>query len=211
MYLSRIALDTSRRATMQALAAPSHLHGAAEGALPGPRRRSLWRIDRLGGVTYLMLLSEEKPDLSAMQAQFGFADRPWETRDYDALLARIEPGGVWRFRLTANPTRSKPPARQGERGRVEAIALAHDQKGWLLAHAAEKGFALNEGGFDVTESRWVQFVKGENRRTRVTLLSVTFEGVLTVTDAALFRETLARGMGRGKAYGMGLLTVMRHG
>ena len=28
-------------------------------------------------------------------------------------------------------------------------------------------------------------------------------------DAALFRRTLTEGIGRGKAYGMGLLTVMR--
>lgn len=43
----------------------------------------------------------------------------------------------------------------------------------------------------------------------VSLLSVTFEGFLTVTDADLFRCTLTEGIGRGKAYGMGMLTVVR--
>ena len=38
--------------------------------------------------------------------------------------------------------------------------------------------------------------------------SVTFEGILTVTDAARFRETLTQGLGRGKAYGNGLMTVV---
>ena len=37
----------------------------------------------------------------------------------------------------------------------------------------------------------------------------SFEGLLRVTDAALFREALTRGIGRGKAYGLGLLTLMR--
>ena len=46
-------------------------------------------------------------------------------------------------------------------------------------------------------------------KMRVSLLAVTYEGVLRVTDAALFRRTLTEGIGRGKAYGMGLLTVMR--
>ena len=41
------------------------------------------------------------------------------------------------------------------------------------------------------------------------LLGVTYEGLLTVTDVQAFREALTNGIGRGKAYGMGLLTVMR--
>lgn len=45
----------------------------------------------------------------------------------------------------------------------------------------------------------------------VTLLSVTFEGLLEVTDEELFKNMLINGIGRGKAYGMGLMTVMRPG
>ena len=42
----------------------------------------------------------------------------------------------------------------------------------------------------------------------VTLLGVTYEGILRVTDAALLRETLKNGMGHGKAHGMGLMTLV---
>lgn len=41
------------------------------------------------------------------------------------------------------------------------------------------------------------------------LLSVTFEGILTVTDAVRFGNTLVEGIGRGKAFGLGLLTIIR--
>ena len=41
------------------------------------------------------------------------------------------------------------------------------------------------------------------------MLAVTYEGMLTVTDAELFRQALTQGIGREKAYGMGLLTIMR--
>ena len=44
---------------------------------------------------------------------------------------------------------------------------------------------------------------------QVKLLGVTYEGLLTVTDAEKFREALTGGIGRGKAYGLGLLTVVR--
>ena len=53
--------------------------------------------------------------------------------------------------------------------------------------------------------------KGAERERPVSLLAVTYEGLLTVTDAALFRRTLTEGIGRGKAYGLGLLTVMHRG
>lgn len=50
---------------------------------------------------------------------------------------------------------------------------------------------------------------GTENGAQVKLLGVTCEGILTVTDADGFRAALVSGMGRDKAYGMGLLTVMR--
>ena len=71
------------------------------------------------------------------------------------------------------------------------------------------GFALTEDSFTVTRVQWHHFAK---RGTRpVSLLAVTYEGVLQVTDPEAFRNLLCQGMGRGKAYGLGLLTVMRGG
>ena len=89
--------------------------------------------------------------------------------------------------------------------------LAHTtpyfQKQWLIEQSKKRGFAIREDGFEVVSSQWLHFDK--RGRNAVTLLSATFEGVLTVTDEVLFRKTLTEGIGRGKAYGMGLLTLMR--
>ena len=41
------------------------------------------------------------------------------------------------------------------------------------------------------------------------MLAVTYEGMLTVTDPLLFRKVLVNGLGREKAYGMGMLTVVK--
>ena len=71
MYLSRVELDATRRATMRAMASPQMLHGAVERSFPGPRRRRLWRLDRLGDKLYLLMLSEDRPDLSVIEDQFG--------------------------------------------------------------------------------------------------------------------------------------------
>ena len=69
MYLSRVELDPTRRSTMAALAAPQKLHGAVESAFAGERRRRLWRLDRLGERLYLLLLSEDAPELSGVVAE----------------------------------------------------------------------------------------------------------------------------------------------
>ena len=57
----------------------------------GERRRRLWRLDRLGEKLYLLLLSEEMPDLSGVVEQFGTGAAP-ESRNYDPLLARDHTG-----------------------------------------------------------------------------------------------------------------------
>ena len=84
MYLSRVELDPIRRSTMTALAAPQKFHGAVESAFSGERRRRLWRLDRLGEKLYLLLLSEEMPDLSGVVEQFGTGAAP-ESRNYDPV------------------------------------------------------------------------------------------------------------------------------
>ena len=71
MFLTRMELDESRRNTMRALASPNIIHGTIESAFPGPRERRLWRVDRLRGGFYLLLLSRTPPDLSAAMEQFG--------------------------------------------------------------------------------------------------------------------------------------------
>lgn len=210
MYISRMKLDLNARCTMRALAEPKLFHGAIEASCPGPRQRNLWRIDTLGQNCYLMMLTPERPDLTAAAAQFGYHGTPaWETKDYEPLLQRIQPGTVWHFRLTANPVHhSAGNPQTGVRGRVLAHTTSAHQEQWLMGKAADHGFSLEEGAFLAVNSRQLRFRKGTNGPL-VTLQSVTFEGVLTVSDADLFRRALTEGIGRGKAYGMGMLTVVR--
>ena len=216
MYLSRIELDTKSRETMRALASPSRFHGAVERAFDGDRSRNLWRIDTLGDRTYLLLLSRELPRLDALAAQFGYGQ--YETRHYDKLLLRITDGRRFRFRLVANPTFSKSPGKDAAvsktRGKVIGCGTPEFQAEWLCRRAGSHGFDVmytdeNETrcSFTITKSRRLSFDKGSDGRN-VKLLSVTYEGELTVTDAEKFKALLCDGIGRGKAYGQGMMTVV---
>lgn len=203
MYMSRITLDTALRETMKALVSPNIFHGAIESSFDGARARRLWRIDDLNGKKYILIVSEAVPDLKHFAEQFGCADE-YETRDYSPLLESVTDGGKWQFRLTANPVVSKM------HGKIMAHITPEYQKKWLADRAQKLGFSLNGNEFQTVQSKWYDFHKKDGKSgSRVRLLSVTFEGMLTVTDADRFRETLCNGIGREKAYGQGLMTIIR--
>ena len=203
MYLSRVMLNTSLRRTMKALVSPSIFHGSIESSFDGVRARRLWRIDDLHGKKYILILSESVPDLKNFAKQFGYADN-YEMKDYSPLLDRITNGGKWQFRLTANPVVSK------SHGKIMAHITPEFQKKWIINRAEKLGFFLDEAEFQTVQSKWYDFYKKNNVGTsQVRLLSVTFEGILTVTDADKFRETLCKGIGREKAYGQGMLTIVK--
>ncbi|MBQ1388911.1 MAG: type I-E CRISPR-associated protein Cas6/Cse3/CasE [Clostridia bacterium] len=206
MYLSRIKLDTSRTETMRALASPSVFHGAIESA-DEERTRKLWRLDTLYGDQILLILTEKQIDLSGVSEQFSY-DGTFETKVYDGLLDRITNGSRWQFRLKANPTIQKFDKKKG-RGKVLAHITTEYQGEWLKKQAEKNGFALNDDEWLVTGSRWYIFKKNRHKKDNVRMLAATYEGVLTVTDAEAFKNALTKGIGREKAFGMGLLTVTR--
>ncbi len=93
------------------------------------------------------------------------------------------------------------------RGKVVAHVTPDQQKEWLLDRSEELGFLLKTDQFDVVSTFWKKFKKsGQNQ---VTLKFATFEGILEIKDAEIFRKTLLQGIGRGKAYGCGLLTIVK--
>lgn len=208
MYLSRIELDVNRRSTMAAFTSLQRLHGAVENAFSGERKRRLWRLDCLGGKMYLLIVSEDVPtDMGHIVAQFG-TGRAAETKCYDALFERLKAGDQWHFRLTANPVHSRPdPKHPGERGTVDAHCSERYQKKWLIDRSEKNGFRLSENDFIVTETKWLRFKK--QGRDTVTLLSVTYEGILSIVDPKAFQQLLCQGIGKGKAYGLGMMTVVQ--
>lgn len=207
MFLSRVSLNLYNRNTMRAFNSPSIFHGAIENCFSGERKRNLWRIDKVQNQYYMLILSETEPEFSMFYSQF----QPYsvEMKSYDKLLERIKLGDKWHFRITANPTRYVVNKENGQRQRGNLLAcLGVDcQKKWLMEKSVKNGFVLSNDSFDITQSSWKHFYKKESRR--VSILSVTYEGILTISNEELFKNALINGIGRGKAYGMGLLTIMR--
>lgn len=216
-YLSRMHLNGQRRGTAKFLANPKTMHAAIESCFPQhdleSNPRTLWRLERSGGKITLWLVSDRKPSFEVIQEQAGWSEYPsWETRDYTLLLDRLTTGQQYQFRLTANPViaRRKPKQPGNKKAKQERIPLVKkdQQIQWLLDRASQSGFAASldaQPTFMVTESKQYRFAH-ENTRG-VTLLKCQFDGMLTITDPGLLRDALTQGIGKAKAYGLGLLTL----
>jgi len=197
---------------MRALSYPEMIHGAIEHSISYSEHRNLWRIDKLNGYYNLLILSEKLPDLQSIHDQFGIEDRLPESRDYDKLLQNIEDNQVFRFRLKANPVKSSAVDSNGGRGKIYAHVSTEQIAKWLLDRSSSNGFFLDRNGFKVMDCRWYRFMKSSRdntARNNVTIKTATFEGILKVSNSKLFMEALMNGIGRGKAYGCGLMTIMK--
>lgn len=204
MFLSRVKLDTKLRKTQLAFESPNLFHGAVETAFSERQSRNLWRIDKLRGEYYILILSEDKPRLESIIKQFGYPEVSGETKEYDVLLNRLDNDQKWRFRLVANPTRTI----KNEKGERKISAHVSDkyQLEWLKQKAEKNGFEVDEAM--VMSSDWKIFKKAGNK-DRVRIKEASFEGMLTIKDVELFKNALIQGIGRGKVYGMGMLTIVR--
>ena len=207
MFLSRIALDISNRNTLEALSSPRKFHGALESNFLGEKPRNLWRIDNLNGQLYFLALTETAPDFSSFCKQFCKTRKASETKSYDNFLENITNGSRWHFRLTANPTWRTVSKIRNKHGKLYSCNTIAEQKNWLIKKSEQCGFQLNLSMFDIVQNKWYRFHKADI--AYISLLSVTYEGVLEVTDVELFRYALTHGIGKAKAYGMGLMTIMQ--
>lgn len=200
MYLSRIWLDTRNRDTMWALSNPNRFHGALEACDPD-RSRKLWRMDDLAGRKCLLVLSDGRLDLSHAAGQFGIDS--YEQAPYDRVLDRIVVGSCWQFRLVANPTYRR---RNGDKSMLRGHVSPAHQARWLIGKSAACGFTLDPDGFGIMASRNVIFDKATGEK--VQFKSCHYEGLLEVSDVDAFRAALVGGIGREKAYGQGLMTIV---
>lgn len=225
MYLTRFRINTERVGARKLLSSPQTLHAAVMSSfaeLPaqqdGPR--VLWRIDRSARHrTHLCIVSPCKPDLTHLVEQAGWPTTArWDTYDYGPFLERLSAGDRWAFRLTANPVHSVRN-RDGVPTKTTAHIGPRHQLRWLLQRQEAAGFRivrkppgpghqdeLNQYELVVRNRRQLAFKKRGSSKP-VTLVTVTFDGRLEVTDPDAFRRTLTHGLGKAKAYGCGLMTL----
>jgi CRISPR system Cascade subunit CasE len=150
-------------------------------------------------------------------ADLGQERNPWEVRPFDPSFTK---GQRLRFRLAANPTKKIDTMKKAERQSLAPEQL-QDKKGrhgkrvpvqpdqlldWLVRRAQSEGFYVIEDSTSI-QPGYIYMNKTRDGTAGQRLRSVRYEGILEVTDPDKFRDTLFRGVGPGKAFGLGLLSV----
>jgi CRISPR system Cascade subunit CasE len=107
----------------------------------------------------------------------------------------------YRFKVVVNPVRRESASKKTIpiKGR-EAIAK------WFAERAQSSwGFAVDPQQIEVNKIDVLQFKDKASRQ--VTLAQAHIQGVLTVTSIERFTQSFTLGIGRGKAFGCGLLQI----
>lgn len=221
MLLHRVYLDPRCRAARRDLSDPYQLHATLCRAFCQPETRCppgeiLWRVEFKGssvGQPCVLVQSRSEPnwDGIGVQGWLARADPPIDLLER-LKLGQLKARQVFRYRLRANPCVTRGGKRLG-------LVRTVDQESWIRRKGVLHGFSLpalassaprgqDQRRVDVSISQEQMLRAKQHDGNRVSVFSVLYDGLLTVTDPDRFREALEDGIGHGKAVGLGLLSVV---
>jgi CRISPR system Cascade subunit CasE len=213
MYLSRLILNPRNRRVQREVADPYQMHKSLMRAFPDDLKegdeRILYRLEpgRNGALT-LLVQSWTLPDWSwlAEPEVRGYLLPVGEPnpaiKEFDLSLSK---GQTLAFRLRANPT-----ARRTFEDKKRRVGIYDEQEQieWLKRKGELGGFRLvsaRTGGQEDMGGK----IKRDGDTHKLKLAAVQFDGLLQVTDAERLRQTVRQGIGSGKGFGFGLLSLAR--
>jgi CRISPR system Cascade subunit CasE len=207
MFLHRVHLDARCKEVRRDLADPYEMHSTLCRAFAAPDQNAessfLWRLEPetdLRGNSRLILQSRGKPDWGRIGVEGYVLGEPDPPLDFfDRLgLETVKAGAVFRFRIRANPCVTRAGKRLG-------LMKLDDQLSWLKRKGENHGFGI-QGARTSEDGMLVGKQRGTSSPVRI--FSVLFDGILSVNDPVIFREALEKGIGHGKAMGLGMLSVV---
>ena len=212
MFLSKLWLDPHHPKVRRDLANVYELHRSLLRAFPnrevGGPGRVLFRVDLGRGESrepVVLVQSEHRPEWSRLASGYRVAP----IKSLNGIEFSL--GQRLRFQLRANPTKRLRAASVGRDGNAVdpkwigqrvGLLIESEQEAWLR----RKGEA---GGFRLLDVRLVSDGRTLARKDKstLTMADVNFEGSLEVTDPASFFNTWQAGLGSGKAFGFGMLSL----
>ncbi|MFE0332445.1 type I-E CRISPR-associated protein Cas6/Cse3/CasE [Streptomyces sp. NPDC058960] len=163
----------------------------------------------------LLVQSHQPPDLTRLPHHYGSA----ETRPLHPMFQALAPGRAVRYRIVANASAVRrvlddhQPV-DNKHGRKVIALYGDDALAWWQRRAHQAGLALTT--VDSTPARFRSARRrphptteaGEADQAPDPLHALTrFEGLATITDPDQLRHAVLAGIGRGKPYGAGLLSL----
>lgn len=204
MYLTRLALDPRSHGARRDLSDAYEMHRtlvrACSTTADKQPSRFLWRLEpppNAWARPVVLIQSESAPgNLQALDDITGYLATPAQSKQF-APTELVRPEALYRFRLVANPTVTRAGKRYG-------LSNEDSQLAWLRRQGEKHGFRPEAAAVTATDV----LDSGKEGR-RIVIKRVRFDGVLCAVDVPLLTAAMARGIGPGKAFGCGLLSLAR--
>lgn len=164
----------------------------------------LYRIDRQGVDWWMTIQSTADADITALPA--GYALPPIRQRDDVWVhLQQVVTGQQFPFVLVANIVK-----RDFHERRTRTVYDPAEQRDWLRRKGAQHGFRVDEDTRALLplEISTDPQVNGLHKNGKLSYDAFRISGSLTVVDPSLLANAVATGIGKAKAYGFGLLTLV---
>lgn len=201
VWLVKILPDLRRGDVARDLADPDQLHKRIMSLVPDelgadPRAQAgvLFRVEDTRTGVQILIQTQMAPLLSRLP--HGYAQAA--VKELDGLLERLQTGSVVHYRIAANPSKRLGKNAGPDAGKIKALRGAAAEQ-WWAKRAADNGLAV------MTVSSQSQ--RDIRTKSGIRHAVVRFDGTATITDATLARRAVLGGIGRGKSYGCGLLSL----
>lgn len=160
----------------------------------------LYRVETTAAGVHILMQSTTQPDRDRLAPGYDIVG----SRDLTPLLDQLHRSVRVRYRIVANPTKS---LHRGSDKRGQLQPLTGDAAiEWWERKAGESGFELDN--IEIVDSLQLTGKRVRpNQPSRLVITATVFDGIATVTDSAAVHDSILVGIGRGKAYGCGLLSV----
>ena len=157
----------------------------------------LFRLDTNDSVLSLTVQAQQYPDVTSLP--LGYAKPPITSHDVEPHIDGYVCRAVLPFVLIANPTKKSIHTHQ----RVD-LADPAEIIAWLDRRLIASGCQLHLAGLKAPK---LPQIVGVHPMGKLSFTVYRFSGMLTILDPLLLKAALVAGIGPGKAYGSGLLTL----
>jgi CRISPR system Cascade subunit CasE len=203
MYLSKLILNDRDRQVSRHISNVHDLHRGIMQAFPDEQRekaRADWNVlFRLEPDSNILLVqSSLEPDWSKLPENY-LSRKDWKPFDLDVNQFPVD--RLLQFRLKANPSK-----RDKATGKTVGLYYQPDQVNWLHRQSERNGFKVESIDTIPTPNLWG---KKKESKDSIKVHTVLFQGILKVQDPSLLVSAIQQGIGKGKSYGCGLLSLSR--
>lgn len=136
------------------------------------------------------------------------SNTPAKENDYEMEYKEVPSNylmqDLYNFEIDINPVK-----RIHETKKYTPITNFDEISDWFIKKAINNGFQVGSGSLLINKVTATEFTKDNG--DKVTINTANISGVLKVTDREKFINSVRYGIGRGKAYGHGLLQITPKG